>query len=123
MNRSLLQLASFAILFTLGVPYSFANEAALSAEDNSIQQGKEIVFDRTKGNCLACHAIAGGELVGNLGPELKNIKSRYPEKKLLKAQIWDATENNPLTSMPPFGRHRMLTDEEINKVVEFIYSL
>jgi len=123
MNRSLLQIASLVILFTIGIPYSLANEVGLSAEDNSIQQGKEIVFDRTKGNCLACHAIAGGDLAGTLGPELKNIKSRYPEKELLKAQIWDATENNPMTSMPPFGKHRMLTDEEINKVVEFIYSL
>tara|TARA_R110001606_G_C15402875_1_gene653451 strand:+ start:8434 stop:8805 length:372 start_codon:yes stop_codon:yes gene_type:complete len=123
MNRALMQIVGLVTLFTIGIPYSFATEAPLSAEAKIVQQGKEIAFDRKKGNCLACHAIAGGDLVGALGPELIDIKSRYPEKKLLKDQIWDATINNPATSMPPFGRHRMLTNEEINKVVEFIYSL
>ncbi len=123
MSKLLKQLAGLLTIFAIGIPYSLAAEADLTGEAKLIQQGKEIVFDRTKGNCLACHAIAGGELVGDLGPELIDIKSRYPEKKLLKAQIWDATVSNPLTSMPPFGKHRMLTDEEINKVVEYIYSL
>lgn len=123
MSKLLKQLASLLTIFAMGIPYSLATEADLTGDAKLIQQGKEIVFDRTKGNCLACHAIAGGELAGDLGPELIDIKSRYPEKKLLKAQIWDATVSNPLTTMPPFGKHRMLTDEEINKVVEYIYSL
>jgi sulfur-oxidizing protein SoxX len=123
MNRVLMQIAGLVTLFTVGIPYSLATEADALAADNVVQQGKEIAFDRTKGNCLACHAIAGGELVGTLGPELIDMKSRYPEKKLLKNQIWDATKRNAVTTMPPFGKHRMLTDEEINKVVEFIYSL
>jgi sulfur-oxidizing protein SoxX len=117
MNKVAIQIVGLATLFTVGIPYSLAVEA------NVLEQGKEIAFDRKKGNCLACHAISGGELVGNLGPELVDMKTRYPDKKRLRNQIWDATKGNPATSMPPFGRHRMLTSEEIDKVVEYIYSL
>lgn len=117
MNRVVIQMVGLVTLFTIGIPYSLATEA------NILEQGREIAFDRKKGNCLACHSISGGELVGNLGPELMNMKSRYPDKEKLRSQIWDATKGNPATSMPPFGKHRMLTNEEINKVVEFIYTL
>jgi len=117
MNRAVIQVVSLVTLFTIGIPYSLAVEA------NTVEQGKAIAFDRKKGNCLACHAVSGGVLAGNLGPELVDMKTRYPDKKRLRNQIWDATKANPATSMPPFGRHRMLTEEEIDKVVEFIYTL
>ena len=90
---------------------------------DTISEGKQISFDRQKGNCLACHAIEGGELPGNIGPPLINMKDRYPDKQRLRAQIWDATLKNPNTIMPPFGRHQILTEDELNKVVEFIYTL
>lgn len=85
--------------------------------------GKTIAFDRTKGNCLACHVINGGESPGNIGPELSNMKQRYPDKQLLRKRIWDQTEFNPYTVMPPFGKHNILTEEEIDQVVNYIYTL
>lgn len=85
--------------------------------------GQQIAFDRTKGNCLACHIIKGGESPGNIGPELSNMKQRYPDKSLLRKRIWDETQFNPITVMPPFGKHRILTEDEIDQVVNFIYSL
>ena len=88
-----------------------------------LADGESITFDRTKGNCLACHAIAGGESPGNIGPELVNMKQRYPDIKLLRERIWDETKFNPYTVMPPFGKHQILTEDEINQVTEFIYSL
>ena len=91
--------------------------------DGAVDEGKKIAFDRKKGNCLACHAIEGGSLPGNIGPPLVNMKDRYPDKKKLRAQIWDATRTNPNTIMPPFGRHKILNEQEIDKVVEFIHSL
>jgi sulfur-oxidizing protein SoxX len=96
-----------------------------SAEEGAsvIDQGKAIAFDRKKGNCLACHQIEGGDLAGNIGPPLVAMKARYPDKAKLRAQIWDATKMNPGTIMPPFGRHKILSESEIDKVVEFIYSL
>ncbi len=100
-----------------------ANSLAAVDYASDIQQGKKIAFSRSKGNCLACHAIAGGKLPGNIGPPLHGIKKRYPKKNRLRAQIVDATVNNPFTIMPPFGKHGVLTEDELDKVVEFIYSL
>jgi sulfur-oxidizing protein SoxX len=85
--------------------------------------GKQIAFDRSKGNCLACHAIADGESPGNIGPELSNMKQRYPDIQLLRERIWDETKFNPYTVMPPFGKHQILTETEIDLVVEYIHSL
>ena len=93
------------------------------ALSDAVEQGKQIAFDRKKGNCLTCHAIEGGELAGNWGPPLMAMKARYPDKADLRAQIYDATVRNPMTSMPPFGRTGILTNEEIDLVVEFIHSL
>ena len=85
--------------------------------------GKEIAFDRSKGNCLACHVIADGESPGNIGPELINMQQRYPDKSILRDRIWDETKYNPSTVMPPFGKYRILNEKELDKVVEFIYTL
>ena len=92
-------------------------------ESSMVEEGKEIAFHRKKGNCLACHKMAGGNLEGNIGPELVNMKARYPDKAKLRAQIWDATTVNPNTIMPPFGKHKILSEKELDKVVEFIYTL
>jgi len=90
---------------------------------SNIEQGKKLTFNRKKGNCLACHQIKGGNLAGNVGPALVSMKARFPDKAVLRAQIFDATKKNPNTMMPPFGRHKILSGAEIDKVVEFVYSL
>lgn len=91
--------------------------------DISYADGKQLAFDRTKGNCLACHQIEGGESPGNIGPVLSNMQQRYPDRHLLRKRIWDETQFNPNTVMPPFGKHRILTEDEIDQVVDFIHSL
>lgn len=93
------------------------------ASADAIADGKKVAFDRKKGNCLACHAIAGGSLPGNIGPPLIAMKARFPKKEDLRAQIWDATVKNPNTIMPPFGKHQILTEQEVDLVTEFIHSL
>jgi len=100
----------------LPVSGSMAEEAA-----SAIEQGKAIAFDRKKGNCLACHMIATGDLPGNIGPPLVAMSMRYPDKAKLRAQIWDSTAANPMSTMPPFGSHRILSEDEIDLVTEFIY--
>lgn len=95
----------------------------VAAEEDAISAGKKLAFDRTKGNCLACHHIEGGDLMGNIAPPLVAMKHRFPDKAKLRAQIWNASEANPVTIMPPFGKHRILSDKEIDLVTEFIYSL
>lgn len=97
---------------------------ALSEDDAArIEKGRELAFDRAKGNCLACHLIKGGELTGNYGPPLLVMKARYPDREKLRAQIWDAAVRDPSTRMPPYGRHRILTAEEIDLVVDFLLTL
>lgn len=95
-----------------------------SAESaGSAEKGKEIAFDRMKGNCLACHNIPGGNAPGNIAPALIAIQSRFANKAVLRSQIWDATVKNPESAMPPFGKHGALSEQEIDDVVEFIWNL
>ena len=86
-------------------------------------EGQKLAFDRGKGNCLTCHVIKGGDLPGTIGPELTDIKSKYPNRDDLVAIVTDETKRNPLTVMPPFGRNRILTEKEINAVVDFLQTL
>ena len=94
-----------------------------TARAQSASEGEKIAFDRGKGNCLTCHVIKGGDLPGTIGPELKDIKSKYPDRADLVAILNDETKRNPQTVMPPFGRNRILTEQEINAVVDFLQTL
>ena len=123
----------FKSVLAAGLMLGMAGTAApLWAEDakakeakptTPIEQGKEIAFDRKRGNCLACHKIADGPSPGTIGPPLVAMQQRYPDKAKLRAQIYDPTVANPNTVMPPFGKHGVLTAAELDKVVEFIHSL
>ena len=86
-------------------------------------EGQKIAFDRGKGNCLTCHEIKGGDLAGNIGPALTGIKAKYPNRADLVAIVTDETKRNPLTVMPPFGRNHILTEKEIDAVVDFLQTL
>jgi sulfur-oxidizing protein SoxX len=86
-------------------------------------EGEKLAFDRNKGNCLTCHEIKGGSQAGNIAPALTNIKSKYPNRADLVAIVSDETKRNPLTVMPPFGRNHILTDKEIDAVVDFLQTL
>lgn len=98
--------------------------APASAEETSVvEQGKKLAFDRKKGNCLSCHVIADGKLPGNIGPALVAMKVRFPDKATLRKQVYDARVNNPNTIMVPFGPMGVLSDAEIDKIVEYIYTL
>lgn len=90
---------------------------------DALAKGKEITFDRVKGNCLACHMIDDGELPGTIGPPLVAMQLRFPDKAALRAQIWDPMMKNPESVMPPYGRHKILSEDEIDLVVAYLYSL
>ena len=94
-----------------------------TAEESPLARGKAIAFDRNAGNCLSCHLMDDGELPGNSGPPLLQMQLRYPDRAVLREQIWDATVRNPASVMPPYGRHHVLTEEEIDLVVDYVHSL
>jgi len=85
--------------------------------------GQQLAFDRSKGNCLTCHEIKGGDAPGNVGPKLSDMKGRFPDRKELVAIISDETKRNPQTVMPPFRRNLILNDAEIQAIVDFLYTL
>ena len=113
------RLPAFALALAIGAFAAAGNAQAQSA----VAEGQKLAFDRSKGNCLTCHAIKGGTLPGSIGPELVDIKSKYPNRADLVAIITDETLRNPLTVMPPFGRNRILTPREIEAVVDFLQTL
>lgn len=117
--RPILMLSLLALLS--GTQQGMADE--VQPDEDAIERGKVIVFERGRGNCLACHVIKGGELAGNYGPPLLLMKVRYPDRADLRSKIWDASVREPTTRMPPYGRHRILTEEEIDLVVDFIHTL
>lgn len=86
-------------------------------------EGKKIAFDRKKGNCIACHAMEDGDMPGNIGPPLTSMRLRFPNRTTLKAQIWDASSNNPLSVMPPFGKHQILSSPELEQLIDYLYTL
>ena len=114
---ALLQALALTLLIGTAAPVSSANAQSAAAE------GQKLAFDRGKGNCLTCHEIKGGDLPGTIGPALTDIKSKYPDRKDLVAIVTDETKRNPQTVMPPFGRNRILTEQEINAVVDFLQTL
>jgi sulfur-oxidizing protein SoxX len=122
MMKKMLATLLTAVVCVLGSLVLPAAGSMAEEAQSAMEQGKALAFDRKKGNCLACHMIATGDLPGNIGPPLVAMKMRYPDKAKLRAQIWDATVANPQSTMPPFGRHGILTDEEIDLVTEFIYA-
>jgi len=110
-------------LYTMVIALIGLAVVTAKASEDPFEMGKQLAMSRSKGNCLACHAIADGILPGNLGPPLVSMQLRFPDKAILRAQIWDATQNNPNSRMPPFGKHGILNEAEIDLIVDYIYSL
>lgn len=98
---------------------------ALPAADTGLPGGR-LARDVNKGNCLACHQIPQDPLAitsANIGPPLVAMRSRFPDLAALRHQIWDATQANPDTVMPPYGKHDILSTNEIEQIVEYLYAL
>ncbi len=102
--------------------FSCASQKKIDSKTKN-HSGKQLAFTRNKGNCLACHEIEDGDSPGNIGPPLQAIQNRFKSKQLLRQQIWDATQFNPETSMPPFGKNKILSEQEIDRIVDYIWQL
>lgn len=87
------------------------------------ERGKKVAFTFELGNCLACHQIAEGDSPGNIGPKLTALPSRFADKAQLRAFIWDASQFNLQTSMPPFGKNKILSNDDIDALVDYLWRL
>jgi sulfur-oxidizing protein SoxX len=116
---------SFFRLLIASIICLLPGRVILAADINpaDIDKGMQIAFEPKKGNCLACHAIAGGNSPGSIAPTLVSMKARFPDREKLRQQIWDSRGNDPHTLMPPFGKFRILTDQEIERVIDYLYTL
>ena len=96
---------------------------------DAVMKGWCVTINRRKGNCLACHQIVTDKWPavlppgGNIAPPLVAMKQRYPDKDKLRSQIWNALEFNNHSVMPPFGKHKLISEEEIDNIVEFLLTI
>ena len=107
----------------LGLVLVGASTMTLASADQ-IAKGKALYLNKKAGNCIACHMIPDpdAKLPGNQGPPLVAMKARFPDPKVLRAQIWDPTVKNPTTIMPPFGKHWILSEGDIDAIVAYLYQ-
>jgi sulfur-oxidizing protein SoxX len=102
----------------LGLPPAHSADAGKTT-------GQQLAHDVYKGNCLACHQIPGDSSavsLADIGPPLFHMRERFPDRAALRSQLWDPMTRNPQTVMPPFGRHQVLTEKEIDLIVDYIYQ-
>jgi len=123
-SQWLSSLAKSFLMVSLVAGVSVA-QAAEEKKLSPAEEGKKIAFDRAKGNCLACHMMGDGVSPGEIGPPLMAMQARYPDKQKLFDKIWGkpGVELMPESQMLPFGKNKALTDEEISKVVGYLYTL
>jgi sulfur-oxidizing protein SoxX len=110
--------ATAVLSIALSLPLAQAADAGTST-------GQRLAHDVYKGNCLGCHQIPGDPSavsLANIGPPLVGMRERFADRAFLRSQIWDPTARNPQTVMPPFGKHKVLTEQEIDLVVEYLYQ-
>lgn len=113
--------AASAVAMVLGSMTLMPAQEAVAAD--MVEMGKKVAENRKKGNCFACHSYEGAALAGNIGPPLVAMKARFPSKEALRQQIADPTKANPDSMMPPFGKHNILTEKELDAVTEWAWTL
>jgi sulfur-oxidizing protein SoxX len=89
-------------------------------DKKSIEEGKKLTLKL----CQACHQYKGTDQAGTVAPPLIGMKTRFPDRKILFNIIYDPqVALQPNTMMPPFGRNEFLAKGEIEKVIDFLYTL
>ncbi len=103
-------------------PVSFIQSVANPIEGDPVK-GRELLTNRKKGNCVACHIIPDVSLPGNVGFNISTIGSWRLPDELLFNYIYDARIYNPISVMPPFGSNKVLTRSEIMDIVSYLKTL
>ena len=103
-----------------------ATSSNAATDELRVEEGRRLAEDFRKGNCLACHSMPTDPTAitqANIAPPLSHMRERFGNRETLRSQIWDAGKRNPNTVMPPFGKHRILTDDEIELIIDYLYTL
>jgi sulfur-oxidizing protein SoxX len=120
-------LISLSLLITCFCALPIATAADAPAGINNIEAGRTIAFNRAKGNCLACHALPGGNMAGNVGPALPmkdvTFQQMFQTKEKLVDFLGDPEKLFPYANMPEFGKNKVLTHTELEQVADYLWSL
>ena len=84
---------------------------SLTGKPGNAANGKKVIINRKKGNCLACHEISALKDQpdhGNVGPPLDGVARRFSAAQL-RAQVANPKGSNPDTIMPAFLKKDGLT--------------
>ncbi len=123
-------------------PYDVVGDIAipkpLTDKPGDPANGRKLVANRKKGNCLACHKIEQMKdflFHGEIGPELTDIASNMPASEM-RLRLVNPKIVNPDTIMPAFykvdGLYRVmkkfqgkpiLTAQEVEDVIAFLVTL
>jgi L-cysteine S-thiosulfotransferase len=79
-----------------------------------------------KGRCIACHQLpegVGAATRADVGPKLDGARMRELGRERIRQAIEDPMRANPGTVMPPYGRHRILSPDEITRLTDFLHAL
>ena len=133
--KKIIFLAILGALLLQGCKTAGENTAAAPAAPaaEAKKEAKPIEMDPKKlfsssakgmGNCSACHSIPADDklIAGDIGPPIIGMKERYPDISKLKEAIEDQRKFSPDTIMPPFGRNKLLTPEQIDVITQYIYQ-
>lgn len=97
----------------------------VASTPESIAKGKELYFDRNKGNCVFCHGDTGAGNEANL-PRLRRKPADLTNKERMTAMtdgelFWKISKG--ITGIMPAGENRMKEPEERWHVVNYIRTL
>lgn len=97
----------------------------IPATAESITQGKELYFDRMKGNCVFCHGETGSGNEANL-PNLRRRPADLTNKDRMKSMtdgvlFWKISKG--INGIMPAGERRMQEEEERWHLVNYIRTL
>ena len=95
------------------------------ATAESVAKGKELYFEKTKGNCVFCHGDTGSGNVENL-PKLRRKPADLTNKERMTAMtdgevFWKISKG--IRGIMPTGENRMKTEEERWHVVNYVRTL
>lgn len=85
------------------------------------ERGEKIATNLRWGNCIACHALPKHE-GGSIGPSLKGYAFREIPLDVTYQRLWDVRYYNPNAFMPVYGPNKVLTDQDIQDVLAFLYT-
>jgi len=97
--------------------------SGMAGDTDLVKQGEKIFNTKKLGNCLACHAVNGKDIVnpGSFGPKLTGL-SYWPEEALYQ-KIYNPYTTNPVSAMPAFGKNGWLDDGQIKALVAYLKTV